>query len=199
MQRIMPLLITLFICNFARAGSLTVASDIAQPIFASGWNVNAYYIFENKLILSWSHGADLKINPGDEIASDEIEDQNVELKVNYTTGPEVGYSFSDIFDVRLDFKIHQADFKFRSNGEKTDYELYTVGPAVTYHWYPFSDNKGFVVNTSARYWFYAGDTLSGGDFKYIDSNGQTQKHDPEKTAQGSATGLGFNISLGWTF
>jgi hypothetical protein len=184
----------------SHAETLTLGADLIQPVALSGWNVNFRYELKSKWLIGWSHGANIKIDAYSAFATSKMEQQNVNIDTSWSTGPEVGYMFAKNWDVRLAFKAHKSELNFLSNGEDTDYVLYTVGPTISYHWYPFSDNtKGFEVEFSGRYWFNVSNDLQGDTFSYLDADGLDQVHDPDDFWDGSLSGLGINVTFGYTF
>jgi|GEM_PF-5522323 hypothetical protein len=196
----------LFLCPFlslssnSMAGQLTIGADLIQPFILGGWNLNGYYYFDNDIVFGWSHGDDLKVSSDDSFAPDPVKESLSSNVTDWSTGPEIGYRLGKYWDLRLDLKAHYTRIKFESNPEPLRYRYYSSGPSVFYNWFPFSkDPEGFVVQLSARYWFYVGDDFDKDDFTYVDKKGTTQKHNPEEYWNGALSGFGANIAFGWAF
>lgn len=188
------------VSTIGHADSLTIGSDLIQSLALGGWNVNATYVFDNQLIIGWSHGADLEIVTGDRFATSAIDAQNTNTNTSWSTGPEIGYRFAENWDTRLHFKLHQVEIGFNDNGENIDYQVFTIGPSLSYHWHPLKHRyERFVIEFSTRYWFHISDDLNNGTFTYLDANNQPQQHDPEEFWDGALSGFGANITFGYTF
>ncbi len=203
MGKILNLAIVFCLCLFSKnswAGQATVGADLIQPILLSGWNINGFYYFDSGLTVGWSHGENLKVSFNDSFASNQIKDARATALTDWSTGPEVGYRFGKFWDVRVDLKAHYNIVNFESRPDSISYTSYTLGPSVFYNWYPFSnDAQGFLVQTSARYWFYLSDDLNDDNFSYIDKNGETKIHKSDEFWDGGLSGFGVNLAIGYTF
>ncbi len=171
----------------------TLGTDLIQPFLLGGVNLNATYT-TNRLIFDWSHGQNLTI--GESLQSDEQKELDLDLTLPWTTGPGVGYRFTDHFDIRVDFKAHGIEAKLLNGQENLEYTAYTAGPGAYYRIY-FSKKSGLGVELSARYWFELGnnqDGLDGSDYNFMDNAGIQRSFDTNV-----AGGFATNIAIIYTF
>ncbi len=175
------------------SNKFTLGTDLVQPFFLGGFNINATYT-TNNFIFDWSHGVGLSLP--DNILTDEQEALDAEIEIVWTTGPGVGYRLTKNLDARVDFKIHRNEVDLLKGEQFLDYNSYTAGPGVFYRFY-LGKNTGFGLELSVRYWFELGnelDNLDGSDFEFTDSNGNSRSFDTNING-----GIGANIALIYTF
>lgn len=171
----------------------TLGTDLIQPFLLGGINLNATYT-TNRFIFDWSHGQNLTI--GESIQSDEQKELNLELEIPWTTGPGVGYRFTNTLDARFDFKAHGVEANLLNGQQTLDYTAYTAGPGVFYRLY-LGKKTGFGLEFSARYWFELGnnlDNLDDSNFNFTSTDGQQRSFDTNVTG-----GFGANVALIYTF
>ncbi len=172
---------------------LTLGSDLFQPSFLGGFNLNVTYT-TNRFVFDYSHGVALDI--GENFQNSEQKALNAKIVLPWTTGPGVGYRFSSNFDARVDFKVHSVEVDLLNGQQQLEYQEYTMGPGAFYRFY-FGKNTGFGIETSVRYWFDLGnniDTLVNDKVQFEDTNGITQVFDPSVSS-----GFGINVALIYTF
>ncbi len=178
---------------FRYSNKWTLGTDLAQPFLLGGLNLNVSYT-TNRMIFDWSHGIGLEIP--ESIQSSEQKDLKANIKLPWTTGPGIGYRWTENLDARIDFKAHKTEVDLLNGQQKLDYIAYTVGPGVYYRFY-FGKKTGFGLEASARYWFELGNDLDGLDeseFKFTDSQGNQRKFDTNING-----GIGVNVALIYTF
>lgn len=178
---------------FRYSNKWTLATDLVQPFLLGGVNLSVSYT-TNRMIFDWSHGQGLEIP--ESIQSSEQKNLNATIKIPWTTGPGVGYRWTQNFDTRLDFKAHRAEVDLLNGQQKLEYTEYTVGPTAYYRFY-FGKKTGFGMEASVRYWFGLGsdqDGLDGTDYKFVDNQGAQRKFDTAISG-----GFGANIALIYTF
>lgn len=171
----------------------TLGTDLAQPFVLGGFNINATYT-TNRLIFDYSHGIGLEIP--DFIKTTEQEDLNAQIKIPWTTGPGIGYRWTDNLDTRIDFKAHRTEIDLLDGQVELNYTQFKAGPGIYYRFY-LGKNTGFGLEASARYWFDLGNTqdnLDGDNFNFVDDQGNNQSFDTNISA-----GIGVNVALIYTF
>lgn len=179
--------------EFRYSNKLTLGTDLAQPFLLGGFNLNVSYT-TNRMIFDWSHGIGLEIP--DFIKSNEQEDLDAQIEIPWTTGPGIGYRWTEKFDTRIDFKAHRTEVELLGGQQKLEYTAFTVGPGAYYRFY-LGKKTGFGLEASARYWFELGnsqDNLDGSEFKFTDNQGRAQTFDTNING-----GIGVNIALIYTF
>ncbi|MEO1485020.1 MAG: hypothetical protein AAFU57_04690 [Bacteroidota bacterium] len=175
------------------SNKFTIGTDLAQPFILGGLNLNGTYT-TNRWIFDYSHGIGLEIP--DFIKTDEQENLNAHIEIPWTTGPGVGYRWTDNLDTRIDFKAHRTEVNLLNGQQELEYTQFTMGPGVYYRFY-LGTNTGFGLEASARYWFDLGNTqdgLNGDDFQFSDNNDVTQSFDTNINS-----GVGVNVALIYTF
>lgn len=171
----------------------TLGTDLAQPFLLGGFNINATYM-TNRWVFDYSHGISLEIR--DFLQTDEQKNLNAKIELPWSTGPSIGYRFTDNLDTRLDFKAHKTKVDLLNGEQKLNYTQFTIGPGIFYRIY-LGKKTGFGLEGSARYWFDFGnnlDNLDGADFNFVDSQGSNRKFDTN-----ISSGIGVNIALIYTF
>lgn len=168
----------------------TLATDLMQPVLLGGGNLNVTYTF-NRMIVDWSHGSYLQIR--DYLQTDEQKALDSKIVLPWTTGPGIGYRFTDNLDARVDFKAHRVNAEFFEGSQELNYTEYTIGPGIYYRLY-LGKNTGFLLEFSSRYWFDMGNSLGTDEVLISDGEGNQQ---PFETS--ISGGFGANIALGYTF
>jgi len=171
----------------------TLGTDLVQPFLLGGFNINVTYM-TNRWVFDHSHGMSLEIR--DFLQTDEQKSLNAKIELSWTTGPGIGYRFTDNLDARLDFKAHKTKADLLNGEQKLNYTQFTIGPGIFYRIY-LGEKTGFGLEGSARYWFDLGnnlDNLDGDDFNFVDGLGNNRKFDTN-----ISSGIGVNIALIYTF
>jgi len=138
-------------------------------------------------VFEYSHGWELKLHEfKDSMEKAEI-DQNLKIRLPWTTGGGVGYRFTKTFHAAIEYKIHQFNITHPTDGD-FKYQTQTLGIGVYYSWKPFGDS-GFTMVPAIRFWPTIANNLTDG--KKVFSNGEV--HEPHKFD------LAPNVKIGWTF
>lgn len=179
--------------EFRYSNKFSIGTDLAQPFLLGGFNINVTYM-TNRWVFDYSHGMSLEIK--DYLQTDEQKTLNTKLELPWTTGPGIGYRFTENLDARLDFKAHRNEIDLLNGQQELKYTQFTAGPGVFYRFY-LGKNTGFGLEASARYWFNLCnnlDNLNGDEFIFIDDEQTSRKFNTD-----TSSGIGANIALIYTF
>ncbi len=172
--------------QFAIAGETALLFGTNQPLLFKGYNVEIQYMTDN-WVFEYSHGWELKLHEFKDSMTKEEVDQNLKIRLPWTTGGGVGYRITKAFHAALEYKVHEFDVNHPTDAS-FKYQTQTLGIGFYYSWKPFAD-KGFTIVPAIRYWPTIANNLSGG--KKVFSNGEV--HEPHKFD------FAPNIKVGWTF
>lgn len=92
--------------EFRYSNKFSIGTDLVQPFLLGGFNINVTYM-TNRWVFDYSHGMSLDIK--DYLQTDEQKTLNTKLELPWTTGPGIGYRFTENLDARLDFKAHRNE------------------------------------------------------------------------------------------
>ena len=153
-----------------------------------GFNVAAELRYE-RIWLEYSHGMDLTLNKLGGFGLTHAErDEDLHLRVPFTTGFGVGVTVVDELWLGAEFKAH--GYKVNAPGGRTSsYQTYSIGPVLGYKYYIW---KGLYADAYGRYWPNVATSLDGGKVA-LDGNNGTVEH----TAHDF--GLFANVSVGYMF
>ena len=184
---------------------VSVLFGLTQPLVLNGFNIEAAYI-HNRLIFDYSHGVSLDFS--EDLLTDDLQSQGVEVHIPFSTGFGVGYRFTRWLNVRVEPKWHRFEFYYAddeqitSNRIAVDSHNFSVGLGVYGFFQPFRNQqnalKGFSVTPSIRFWPTVASSFENNEFRYQNRNtGNTE------TLKTLASGIGFspliiNLSIGYT-
>jgi len=153
-----------------------------------GFNVAGELRYQ-RLWLEYSHGMNLTLNKLGGFGLTQTErDQDLHIRVPFTTGFGVGVTLVDELWLGAEFKAHGYDVN-APGGPTTSYQTYSIGPVLGYKYYIW---KGLYVNAYGRYWPNVATSLDGGKVILEGNNGPV-----EHTAHDF--GLFANVSVGYMF
>jgi len=178
---------------------------LTQPIILSGFNIEAALVYK-RFIFDYSHGSSLNFK-GDKLTQ-ELQDQNVEIHIPFTTGFAVGYRFTKWLNLRVQPTLHRFDtyYKgetFSQNNRILRNNTISLGFGLYGFYQPFEnkDNalRGITIAPSIRFWPTIWSDLDKNGYRY--QNKTTGKEEALKTLDpGLAfTPFIFNISIGYMF
>jgi hypothetical protein len=153
-----------------------------------GFNV-AGELRYRRLWLEYSHGVDLTLNKLGGFGLTKTErDENLRIRVPFTTGFGVGVTLVDELWLGAEFKAHGYDVN-APGGRTSSYQTYSIGPVLGYKYYIW---KGLYADAYGRYWPNVATSLDGGRIILDGNNGPVEHaaHD---------FGLFANVSLGYMF
>ncbi len=139
-----------------------------------------------KWVFEYSHGWNLDISNFKDGLTKEERDQNLEIYTPYSTGPGIGFRFTEKFHAAVEYKIHK--FEVARSSEKIDYTVQRLGVGLYYTWKPFQ-SSGLIIVPAIRYWPTIGTSLKND--KHTFSNGDVHE----------SHGFDFapNIKVGYAF
>jgi hypothetical protein len=153
-----------------------------------GFNV-ASELRYRRLWLEYSHGMDLTLNKLGGFGLTPTErDENLHIRVPFTTGFGVGVTLVDELWLGAEFKAHGYDVN-APGGRTSSYQTYSIGPVLAYKYYIW---KGLYADAYGRYWPNVATSLDGGKVALDGANGTV-----EHTAHDF--GLFANVSVGYMF
>lgn len=178
---------------------------LTQPVILSGFNIEAAFIYK-RLIFDYSHGSSLNFT-GAKLTK-ELQDQNVEIHIPFTTGFAVGYRFTKWLNLRVQPTWHRFDTyyegeAFSQNNRILRNNTVSLGLGLYGFYQPFEkkDNalKGITIAPSVRFWPTISSNLDNDGFKY--QNKITGNEEVLKTLDPGVafTPFIFNISIGYMF
>jgi hypothetical protein len=179
--------------EFRYSNKFSIGTDLAQPFLLGGFNINVTYM-TNRWVFDYSHGMSLEIR--DFLQTDVQKALDTKIELPWTTGPGIGYRFTQNLDARLDFKAHRNEIELLNGQQELEYTQFTIGPGVFYRLY-LGKKTGFGLEASARYWFDFGnnlENLNGDEFNFTDNEGNSRKFNTD-----ISSGIGVNIALIYTF
>jgi hypothetical protein len=115
-------------------------------------------------------------------------DENLHIRVPFTTGFGVGVTLVEELWLGAEFKAHGYDVN-APGGRTSSYRTYSIGPVLGYKYYIW---KGLYADAYGRYWPNVATSLDGGKIA-LDGNNGTVEH----TAHDF--GLFANVSVGYMF
>lgn len=184
---------------------INVVFGLAQPVFASGFNVEVNYI-HNRFIFDYSHGASLDYRG--KLVPSELRGQKLAIHEPWTTGFGVGYRVREWINVRVEPKWHRFEFYYdgeQQNGASqiTSYNTFTLGVGVYGSYQPFANKqnflRGFLITPSVRFWPTIHSGLEGDAFTYTNKHtGNVEKIETLDAGSGF-TPVVVNVSLGYSF
>ncbi len=191
--------------DWRRDKKLNVLFGLAQPIFASGFNIEGNYI-HHRFIFDYSHGANLSFSGN--LVTNDLQRQQVAVREPWTTGFGIGYRLKEWINVRLEPKWHKFEFYYEDEPQNdatqiVSYNTFSLGIGVYGAYQPFKkkDNflKGILIAPSVRFWPTVSSSLK--DDKYTYLNKKTNQFEEIKTLD---PGTGFspfviNLSVGYSF
>jgi hypothetical protein len=185
------------------SNKFSVLAGMIQPLALGGGNIEVNYTTK-RMIFDYSHGFNL--NPP---SAGAFKDQNIELKLPFSTGFGIGYRINSFLDIRFEPKLHSFEVYYKGES-KTDankikeYKTFTLGAGLYYRYFPFRNRsskflQGVTTSASIRWWQNVGSTLSNDEFTY--DNKLTGKKETQKAANigFGNTPLVMNIGIGYTF
>lgn len=153
-----------------------------------GFNVAAELRY-HRLWLEYSHGMNLTLNKLGGFGLTQAErDEDLHIRVPFTTGFGVGVTLVDELWLGAEFKAHGYEVN-APGGPTSSYQTYSIGPVLGYKYYIW---KGLYVNAYGRYWPNVATSLDG-DKVTLDGNNGPVEH----TAHDF--GLFANVSVGYMF
>jgi len=153
-----------------------------------GFNV-AGELRDHRLWLEYSHGMELTLNKLGGFGLTQAErDQNLHIRVPFTTGFGVGLTLLDELWLGAEFKAHGYQVN-APGGRVSRYRTYSIGPVLGYKYYIW---KGLFADAYGRYWPNVATSLDGGKIALTGTSGTV-----EHTAHDF--GLFANVSLGYMF
>jgi hypothetical protein len=153
-----------------------------------GFNV-AGELRYRRLWLEYSHGMELTLNKLGGFGLTQTErDENLHIRVPFTTGFGVGVTLVDELWLGAEFKAHGYDVN-APGGRTSSYQTYSIGPVLGYKYYIW---RGLYADAYGRYWPNVATSLDGGKVA-LDGNNGTVEH----TAHDF--GLFANVSVGYMF
>ena len=184
---------------------VSVLFGLTQPLVLNGFNIEAAYV-HNRFIFDYSHGMSLDFS--DDLLTDDLQSQGVEVHIPFSTGFGVGYLFTRWLNVRVEPKWHRFEFYYQgdeqiaSNQIAVDSRNFSLGLGIYGFFQPFRNQqnalKGISVAPSIRFWPTVASSFENNEFRYQNRNtGNTE------TLETLASGIGFspliiNLSIGYT-
>jgi hypothetical protein len=153
-----------------------------------GFNV-ATELRYHRLWLEYSHGMDLTLNKLGGLGLTQTErDQDLHIRVPYTTGFGVGITLVDELWLGAEFKAHRYEVN-APGGRGSSYRTASIGPVLGYKRYFW---KGLYADAYGRYWPTVATSLDDDKLALAGSAG-TVEHSAHDW------GVFANISLGYMF
>jgi hypothetical protein len=153
-----------------------------------GFNVAAELRYR-RLWLEYSHGMELTLNKLGGFGLTQTErDENLRIRVPFTTGFGVGVTLLDELWLGAEFKAHGYDVN-APGGPTSSYQTYSIGPVIGYKYYIW---KRLYADVYGRYWPNVATSLRGGKIA-LDGNNGTVEHSAHDF------GLFANVSVGYVF
>ena len=172
---------------------LSLMAGLTQPLLLDGINIAATYTTEH-LYFEYSHGAFLKYHSFGKAPMRAADQENFRTMVApFSTGGGAGYRFSDHGQIFWEFKLHQYDLEEITTSEMLSYQVFEMGPALSYRLFVGAQKKVF-FEPVVRYWFGVA-TLGNEDF-VGDTVTLTRLDETTFQHQAHENGLFFNVSLG---
>jgi hypothetical protein len=143
----------------------------------------------HRLWLEYSHGMALTLNNLGGFGLTQTErDQDLHVRVPFTTGFGVGFTLVKELWLGAEFKAHGYEVN-APGGPVSHYKTYSIGPVLGYKQYIW---KGLYADAYGRYWPNVATSLHGGTIALDGIHGTVEHaaHD---------FGLFANISLGYMF
>lgn len=175
-----------------------------QPLLG-GFNVEGNFIYK-RFIFDYSHGVSLNFD--NSILTGDVQDQQLDIHIPWTTGLGIGYRITETINVRLEPKWHRFEGYLKDDDQNGanllfDYTTFTLGAGVYAMLQPFKNRqnalKGITVVPSVRFWPRISSSLNDDEISYFN-----QLTDQEEVHEAMEVGISnspliFNISVGYSF
>jgi hypothetical protein len=191
--------------NWKDDTKVSVLFGLAQPVFASGFNIEGNLIYK-RFIFDYSHGASLNFK-GNLVTTD-LQKQGIAVSMPYTTGFGIGYRIKDWLNLRVEPKWHRFEYYYEGEPQNTSTRIaadntFSLGLGLYGFFQPFKKQenllKGITLAPSIRFWPTLSSIFTEDKFDYLNKN--TDQVEALKTL---GPGVGFsplivNVSVGYTF
>ncbi len=186
------------------ADRFSLVGGVSQLLLGGG-NIEGTW-YTRRLSVAYSHGFNLQL--GGSALPQEVQDQQLQLTMPWTTGFGIGYRVTRALDVRVDVKRHRFAMRYDdqdfAGATIADYQTTTVRIGAYYRYYPFASRsgaaRGVVIVPSIRYWPNVSSSLPNDELRY--ANARTGRNEVHQAAGQGIPGSGgviANVSIGYTF
>jgi hypothetical protein len=184
---------------------VNVLFGLAQPLLASGFNIEGNYI-HNRFIIDYSHGASLDF--GNNLVPNDLKKQGLTIHEPWTTGFGVGYRLKEWINIRVEPKWHKFEFYYAGEPQNpgtqiTSYNTFSLGVGLYGSYQPFKkkDNflKGFLISPSIRFWPTVSSSLKDDKFTYLNKKTNASEQIKTLDAVTGFTPVVINVSVGYSF
>ncbi len=184
---------------------VNVLLGLAQPVFASGFNIEVNYIHD-RFIFDYSHGASLDY--AGKLIPSGLRGQHIAIHEPYTTGFGLGYRLKEWINLRVEPKWHRFEFYYDGESQVKQnqilsYNTFSLGLGVYGSYQPFKHKTNFLhgilIAPSIRFWPTVSSSLAGDKFTYLNKiTGQFEEIQTLDAGSGF-TPLVINVSIGYSF